>query len=87
MKAAFLYKIWLKLAGEPESEAGEITLYSDAYGKLTEADAVAALRAEIQVDSSGMVAWRQVYVPREVFRGFRCELVSTWLDEPQIVSA
>lgn len=86
MKAAAKYKVWLKITGEVDEEAGEITLYSDDYGKLKEADAVAALRAEVKTDASGMLSWRHVFVPREIFRGFRVQMVSTWLDTPEIIT-
>lgn len=83
MNAAALYKIWLKLSGGEQEEAGETTLYAPSYDLLTEADAVAALRAELRADSvTGMVSWRHVVVPREAFRGFRVELVSRWLVDP-----
>ena len=80
MNAAVLYKIWLKLSGGEQEEAGEVTLYAPDYNTLTEADAVTALRAELRYDSvTGMVAWRHVVVPREAFRGFRVEVLSRWM--------
>lgn len=79
----YTYNIHIVLAdGSSLLALQGVKLHSPQYGQLTEADVLAAIRANPQayaysVDrQAGMVYLGSVAVPLEQFRGIRAELVS-----------
>ena len=71
------FRIHLKTVNEA-LEAGTITLEGD-YGTLTSADAVTAVKPELQIDDD-FIQFREHLIPKGDFRGLQAEVTCMWKD-------
>lgn len=85
----YIYNIYILLAdGSTIPALQGVRLHSPQYGQLTEADVLAAIRANPQAYSysvdrqMGMVYLGSAAVPLEQFRGIKAELVSMSIIQP-----
>lgn len=69
------FRITLKTANET-LEAGTLILEGD-YGTLTPADAVRAVKPELELDDT-FVQFREHLIPKADFRGLSAEVTCMW---------
>ncbi len=77
----YKFKVYLQRTNETEQDVGIIELASPNYGDINETDARKALEFELGYNkTTGMLSWRHTVLPREIFAGFRVELLAKWVE-------